>query len=241
MKLLFETTQAKDCAFNDYSVIVEQTNPQQPQKIKIKGPYIACDVTNVNGRVYKLDYFEKEVIPEYMNVWVTPHRAYAELNHAQSHVVNPKDACELITNLTLEGKSYIGESIVLNSDSRLGTPGTPNGDILAAILLHGGKIGKSTRGVVDDPNNKVIDENNRYTMITIDSVLDPSGPGCYVNDIVLEQKDYMVNEHGLVVECAYNNLQKKLNKEYKTTFDQQMKQHFMLKAFNDFLTDLKSK
>lgn len=238
MKILFETAQPKDCSFNDYNVIVEQTNPREPQKIKIKGPYIACDVTNVNGRVYKLDYFEKEVIPEYMKTWVTPRRAYAELNHAQSHVVNPKDACQLITNLTLEGKSYIGESIVLASDSRLGTPGTPNGDILASILLHGGKIGKSTRGAVDDPNNKIIDQNNQYTLITIDSVLDPSGPGCYINDIVLQQKDFMVNEHGIVVECAYNQLDRDL-KKYKSTFDKEMKERYMLKAFNDFLKNLR--
>lgn len=240
MKLISETVD-KDVSFNDFNVVVQSTNPREPQKIKIKGPYIACDVTNVNGRLYKLDYFEKEVIPEYMKTWVEPGRAYAELNHAQSHVVNPKDACEIITNLTLEGKSYIGESILLNSDQRLGIPGTPNGDILAAILLRGGKIGKSTRGVVDDPNNKVIDENNQFSLITIDTVLDPSGPGCYINDVVLEEKDFMINEHGLVVECAYNNLEKTLHKDYKLTMNQQIKKEFMLKAFNKFLQDIKKK
>lgn len=239
MKLISETVD-KDISFNDFNVVVQSTNPREPQKIKISGPYIACDVTNVNGRMYKLDYFEKEVIPEYMKTWVEPGRAYAELNHAQSHVVNPKDACEIITNLTLDGKSYIGESILLNSDQRLGIPGTPNGDILAAILLRGGKIGKSTRGVVDDPNNKVIDENNAFSLITIDTVLDPSGPGCYINDVVLEEKDFMVNEHGLVVECAYNNLEKNL-KGYKLTFNQQLKKEFMLKAFNKFLQDIRKK
>lgn len=240
MKLISETVD-KDVSFNDFSVVVESTNPKEPQKIKIKGPYIACDVTNVNGRMYSLAYFEKEVIPEYMKIWVTPGRAYAELNHAQSHVVNPKDACEIITNLTRDGKNYIGESILLNSDQRLGIPGTPNGDILAAILLRGGKIGKSTRGVVDDPNNKVIDENNQFSLITIDTVLDPSGPGCYINDVVMEEKDYMINEHGLVVECAYNNLEKKLHKDYATTFNQELKKEFMLKAFNDFLRDIRKK
>lgn len=241
MKLIQESTDLKNTSFNDYSVVVQSTSPKEPQKVKISGPYIACDVTNVNGRTYSLSYFEKQVIPEYMETWVKPHRAYAELNHAQSHVVNPKDACEIITDLKLEGKSYIGESIILNSDPRLGIPGTPNGDILAAILLHGGKIGKSTRGAVDDPNNKIIDENNHYNLITIDTVLDPSGPGCYINDVVLEEKDFMVNEHGIVVECAYNNLEKTLHKDYATTFNQELKKEFMLKAFRQFLNDIKSK
>lgn len=35
-----------------------------------------------------------------MNTYVNQHLAYAELNHVQSHVVDPKNACDLITNLT---------------------------------------------------------------------------------------------------------------------------------------------
>jgi hypothetical protein len=53
-------------------------------------------------------------------------------------------------------------------------------------LVHGGKIGKSTRGAVDDPNNKIIDSNNKYSLICVDTVLDPSGPNCYINDIIME-------------------------------------------------------
>jgi hypothetical protein len=195
-------------------------------------------VKNVNGRTYSFDYFEKEVIPEYRRIWVDQKRAYAELNHAQSHVVNPKDACELITSLTPDGKNYIGESTVLNGDSRFGIVGTPNGNILAAILIHGGKIGKSTRGAVEDPNNPIINKDNPFSLITIDTVLDPSGPGCYVNDVVMEEKDYMLNEHGLIVECAYKNLEKKLD-NYHTTYDQKAKQEEMMKIFSDFLNDIK--
>lgn len=174
MKLLFEQTRPQDVSFSDMSVIVEQANAKSPSKIKIQGVYIACDVKNVNGRTYSFDYFENEVIPEYRRIWVDQKRAYAELNHAQSHVVNPKDACELITSLTPDGKNYIGESTVLNGDSRFGIVGTPNGNILAAILIHGGKIGKSTRGAVDNPDNPIIDENNKFSLITVDTVLDPS-------------------------------------------------------------------
>ena len=161
MKLLFENTCPKDVTFNDISVIVEQANSKQPSKMMIKGLYIACDVVNANGRTYDFNYFEETVVPEYRKTWIEPMRVYAELNHANSHEINPKDACEIITSLTPEGKNYIGESVILNSDARFGTPGTPNGDILAAILIHGGKIGKSTRGAVENPKNKMIDRNNR--------------------------------------------------------------------------------
>lgn len=239
MKLLFENTCPENVTFNDISVIVEQANAKQPSKLKIKGLYISCNLKNVNGRIYDFDYFQDEVIPEYRKTWIEPMRAYAELNHAQSHEVNPKDACEIITSLTPEGTNYIGESIVLNSDSRFGTPGTPNGDILAAILMHGGKIGKSTRGAVDDPSNKLINKDNNYVLITIDTVLNPSGIGCYVNDVVMEEKDYMVNEHGIVVECAYNSLEKKLD-DYVSTVDADKKREYMFDAFKEFLKEIKS-
>lgn len=237
MKILSESVSTTDIAFNDYSIILEQANAKSPSKIKIRGPYICCDCKNVNGRTYSFKYFEKEVIPEYNRIWVSQHRAYAELNHAQSHVVDVKNACDLILSLTPEGTTYIGESEVLNSNSQFGIPGTPNGDILAAILMHGGKIGKSTRGAVDNPQNPIIDENNKYSLITIDSVLDPSGPGCYINDIVLEEKDFMVNEYGLIVECAYNNLEKKIE-TYVSTPDIKQKSEEMISYFSDFLKDL---
>ena len=50
----------------------------------------------------------------------------------------------------------------------------------------------------------------------------------------------MVNEYGLVVECAYNNLEQKLNK-YVSTPDQAKKNEQMLAIFNEFLQDLKRK
>ena len=66
------------------------------------------------GRTYSLKYFEKTVVPEYMNTWVNQKRAYAELNHPQSHVVDPKNACDLILDLKQDKNVFIGTSIVLN-------------------------------------------------------------------------------------------------------------------------------
>lgn len=48
----------------------------------------------------------------------------------------------------------------------------------------------------------------------------------------------MINEHGLVVESAYSNLEKKLDK-YTTTYDQKKKQDEMLQIFSDFLKDIR--
>ena len=66
------------------------------------------------------------------------------------------------------------------------------------------------------------------------------GPGCYINDIVLEEKDFMVNEYVLIVECAYNNLEKKIE-DYVSTPDIKQRQEEMISYFSDFLKDLNKK
>lgn len=56
----------------------------------------------------------------------------------------------------------------------------------------------------------------------------------------MEEKDYMVDKHGIVVECAYDNLEKKLD-SYVSTVDTEKKMAFMAEAFNSFLADIKKK
>lgn len=240
MKILCDTAIPSDVTFNDLSIICEQATPDKPNKIKIKGLYIACNCKNVNGRRYDFDYFNEDVVPTYIETAIKPHQAYAELNHAQSYNVNPKDACDIITDLHASGTNFEGESEVLNGDTRLGIPGTPNGDILAAILMHGGKIGKSTRGAVDNPKNPLIDRNNQYKLITVDTVLNPSGPGCYINDVILEEKDFMINEHGIIVECAYNQFEKEQDEiARQNILDIKKKQEALLDSFNNFLKNIR--
>lgn len=48
----------------------------------------------------------------------------------------------------------------------------------------------------------------------------------------------MIDKHGMVVECAYNTLDKRL-KNYKSTPDIAKKNEYMLNAFKEFLTQLK--
>ncbi len=241
MKILCDTAIPSDVTFNDLSIICEQSSANKPNKIIIKGLYIACDCKNVNGRNYDFNYFNEEVIPTFKKNMIDTNQAYAELNHAQSYEINPKNACDIIKSLTAINKNFEGESEVLNGDTRLGIPGTPNGDILASILLHGGKIGKSTRGGVDNPKNPVINYNNKYNLITIDTVTNPSGPGCFIDEILMESKDFMVNEHGLIVECAYNKFEEDLDKiAQQNILDKQKKQQALLNSFNSFLNNIKA-
>lgn len=48
----------------------------------------------------------------------------------------------------------------------------------------------------------------------------------------------MINEYGLIVECAYNNLEKNI-KNYISTPDIKKRQEEMISYFSEFLKDLK--
>jgi hypothetical protein len=40
-------------------------------------------------------------------------------------------------------------------------------------------------------------------MITVDTVVDPSGPGCFV-DGIMESKEFMIDNHGDIIEIAFD-------------------------------------
>jgi len=88
----------------------------------------------------------------------------------------------------------------------------------------------STRGVGEINENNRVDKD--YTLITIDCVTDPSGPGCFV-DGILESKNYMINQHGDIVEIAYNNYERKLK-----NIPKQQGQEYIYEAFKQFIKDI---
>ena len=113
-------------------------------------------------------------------------------------------------------KNWVGSSIVLASDPVHNIKGTPKGDIAAALINYGTKLGFSTRGVgeINESTNEVTE----FHLCTIDLVSNPSiGIFCDSNgnrcvNGILESKNFMIDTHGAVVECAYGKLEKKLEK-----------------------------
>lgn len=193
--------------FEDYEILFEQQNETSPKFIRVKGPYIVTETKNGNGRIYSRPLMEAAV-KQYNDVYIKQKRAYGELNHPTTTMIEPKNACDLCVSLTQKDNVWFGESVILSSDEKHGIKGTPNGDITASLLQHGGKIGKSTRGVgqVDKNTNRV---DSVFKLIAHDTVLDPSGPGCFV-DGIFESKNFMINQHGDIVEVAFDNYKKGL-------------------------------
>jgi hypothetical protein len=183
--------------FYDLVVTEEQDHKNSRRKIGVKGPFIVCGVKNGNGR----EYLEDVMVPavnEYIEEMIDTKRAVGEMNHPPTTQIDYNNACHRITGLTKDGNIWIGESQVLL--------GTPKGDLLASLLMNDVRVGMSTRGVGKVDKNKVV---QKYKMITVDVVHEPSAPGCFMEGI-LEAKDFMIDNHGFVVEMAYESAKNQL-------------------------------
>lgn len=216
LKLICETD------FHDLDIIIERDNKNSKPKVMIRGPYIVTEKRNGNGRVYLTEVME-ESVKTYYEKFIKDGRAVGELNHPTSVDVDYNNVCHKITNLKQEGNIWIGESQVL--------VGTPKGDLLAGLLQNEVKVGISTRGVGNITPDKKVDQ---YKLIAADIVHEPSGPGCFMEGI-LEAKNYMVNEHGDIVEIAYSNLEKKIETLPTNNAERSAKIYEALMGFlNDF-------
>lgn len=196
--------------------VIRQDAKDKPKEIRLVGRNIIAEEKNINGRIYPREVIEAAV-KELNENWVEKGRSFGELEHPKDYTeVNPSEAADRLVKLYQDPdneNAWIGESIVLASDPAFGIHGTPKGDILAGILQHGGQIGRSTRGVGDFNESTGLVEPG-YRIVCIDSVLSPSGPGCNARAIVegvLQNRDFMIDEHGHIVEIAYSKLNKNLS------------------------------
>lgn len=209
--------------FNDYNILIEQQNPNLPKSLYIEGPYAVAAKKNGNGRNYLPEVME-EAITGYNNEYVKDKRAMGELNHPATTDIDPKNVCHLVESLRRDGNIWIGRSKVLR--------GTPNGDIFASLIENGVRIGISSRGVGVMSESKDV---TKFKLVAFDVVSNPSGPGCFVNGI-LESKNYMVNQHGEIMEMAYVNLENSI-KTLPRNSDEKKK--MIYEAFQQFMKDIK--
>jgi hypothetical protein len=197
---------------HDIEVITE-TVKTGGKIIKLKGPYIIADKVNGNKRSYEYKSLKPEV-DHFVKNFVNKNRALGELEHPNYAHINPERSAIRITSLVEDNKTWIGESIVLASNPSQGIIGTPQGDILAALIQYNTSLGFSTRGVGKVHEGIVKD----YKLCTIDCVANPS-IGEFVEGI-LESKDFMINQHGAIVEATYETFENGLTKLTRNKNDQ---------------------
>jgi Prohead core protein serine protease len=182
LRLLVETPAPEE----QFEYIEEQSNIKGKSQLRIRGPYMECEMVNKNQRIYTESDMAREV-DRYVNEMVNTKRALGELNHPASAEVDLERACHMVTNLRKDGKTIYGESIVLS---------TPTGQIVRSLINDGVKVGMSSRalGQLEEQGNGV-NRVNEMRLIAVDCVADPSCPRAFVNGI-LESKQFVVTQDG---------------------------------------------
>jgi hypothetical protein len=136
----------------------------------LKGILQRCNTLNQNGRIYPREVLLRE-IGNYMKL-VRDKRAFGELDHADSPIVNMKNISHMITDITLDGDVIKGTVHVLD---------TPGGNIIKAIIKAGGKPGISSRALgslVETERGNIVQ--NDLQIICWDFVSEPSTPGAFM-------------------------------------------------------------
>jgi hypothetical protein len=171
---------------DQFEYIITEKNTKGPSELRIKGVYMESEAVNKNQRKYSRPDMEREV-SRYVQEMVKPKRALGELNHPASAEVDLERACHMVTNLSWEGNTVIGESVVLS---------TPTGQIVRSLINDGVKVGMSSRalGQLTEEGNG-INRVNEMRLIAVDCVSDPSCPKAFVNGI-LESKQFIITNDG---------------------------------------------
>ena len=147
---------------------------------------------NGNGRKYPTPVLEREM--NNYEMLIKQRRAYGELDHPDSSVVDLKNASHLVTRWWMDEQKVMGVIKVLD---------TPAGEIVKGIIRSGGQIGISSRGlgsVVNDANGVSMVQDD-FQLICFDIVADPSTPGAFMNptkirenrEIKIHDREYRVN------------------------------------------------
>lgn len=224
-------------ATTDYDVVLDQKSPNEKPMLKIKGPFLIAEKRNGNGRMYTRQILELAV-RDYKRDYIDKNIALGEINHPDRSEPDFNEACIKINSIVQSEQNpnvFIGEATVLATNKDQGLIGTPKGDILASLLQYGVKPGVSSRGFGHISKDKVVDK--FYKLVAEDVVYNPSGPGCYV-DGIYESKQFLVDEHGDIMEMAFDGLDKNLRILPLKESDRVAK---IAAAWNTFLNDIKTK
>jgi len=198
------------------------TEAKEDKKIyKMRGIMMESSIRNKNGRKYPDDIMENE-INRYREEKVKTRRSFGSADHPSIAQVKLMDASHIITELYYERdkKHGFGELEVLD---------TPSGKVLKVLMDANCQIAVSTRGIGSLLEDNVVGPD--YKLLAVDCVSDPSSPNAFVSN-VMEAKEYIINEHGDIVEMAVENLTKDLSKHGSRQLAQDL---------SKFLSFLKSK
>jgi len=215
MKLITEEIESVE-------IITEEQNGKKT--LYIQGPFLQCEITNRNGRMYPMQTMAKEVA-RYTESFVNKGRALGELGHPDGPSINLDRVSHKIVGLYQEGNNFIGKAQILS---------TPMGKIASSLLGEGVKLGVSSRGMgsISSKNGVNVVGEDFMLATAADIVADPSAPDAFV-DGIMEGKEW-VWEGGILREARCEQVKKQIN----TLVDQKMLEANKLRLFGNFLSNI---
>lgn len=189
MKLLLESDLAPGATFENrlilgggYGAILNEMDLHEAAGnggvVKFRGKFQEADAVNKNKRSYPYNVLNDNV--KGLQETIKGGGLIGELDHPTDSIVHFANASHKITKLWWEGKTLMGEGVILN---------TPHGKILKALINDGVRVGISSRGVgngkVNEDGILVIGES--YKLITFDAVADPSTSQAFQEKVVSKE------------------------------------------------------
>jgi hypothetical protein len=166
---------------------------------RLRGPMLAANLKNRNGRIYQLETLAREV-QSYNDSFIKLSRSVGTLDHDST------------PNIALDRVSHVLEDLYMEGDVGFGTAriiDTPCGRIAQNLMDAGIQLGMSTRGVGSLSGEMVGDD---FNLLSVDIVQQPSCQKAYVES-VYEGKEWIA-QGDKFVEAAIVSLKKKMDKQY---------------------------
>lgn len=193
-----------------------QEDQENNKSLFLEGIFLQAEVINGNKRRYPIDILKTEV-DRYITEQVNQNRAFGELGHPDSPIINLDRVSHLVTEIRQEGNNFIGKAKVLD---------TPNGNIIKNLIDGGASLGVSSRGLGSlteqehEGSGMVNVVNSDFRICTAaDVVADPSAPDAFVRGI-MENKEWVFVE-GKFVEKDIETAKKNIASTPKTTLEEQ--------------------
>lgn len=146
--------------------------------VKFKGKFQEAEAINKNRRMYPFEVLNSNV--KTLQECISKGGLIGELDHPTDSIIHFANASHKVTKLWWEGKTLMGEGLILN---------TPSGKILKSLINDGVRVGISSRGVgngkVNEEGILVIGES--YKLITFDAVADPSTSQAFQERVVSKE------------------------------------------------------
>lgn len=230
MKLIVEDTQ--DAIERGLLVDNSTRHDDGFRPYNFRGTFIVANRLNRNNRMYDFDELRPEV-DKFIENSVATKRAFGDFEHPTDSKVDRSRAAIKVTELDLvpEERLWKGVATLMYSDPEHGRRGTPAGDLAKSFIDYDTPMGMSTRGVGEIVGEMV----RNYHLITVDLVCEPS-----INEFcegVLESKEFMVDMHGQIVECALGEYERMVDATTKT-YDMAKRREILSSAWAKLLAKI---